>query len=344
MGPTLDPGLPPSAGPPGLAGAQATGATAWWRLELVCAPELEESLLWKLPTLGITRVALTHRPEGPQRRLLLAWLPESDWPAPERAELAQALAPLGAPFGLSLPPLEWYRQDDEDWSLSWKQHWQADPVGQSLLILPAWLEAPADEAHRRLIRMDPGSAFGTGSHPSTRLCLEALEDLAEQRGGLGGPAPLAGLRVADLGCGSGILALAALRLGASQVAAVDTDSLAIRATTANALLNDFTVDDGSQNPAQLSVALGSASTLETLLACRPADLLLCNILAPVIEALSPCFARLLAPAGVGFLSGLLVDQAPGLEKVLAAQGWRAQLVARQESWGLMRLEIRADVA
>ena len=349
MGPTLDPGLPPSAGPAGLAGAQATGAqatgaTAWWRLELVCAPELEESLLWKLPTLGITRVALSHRPEGPQRRLLLAWLPESDWPAPERAELAQALAPLGAPFGLSLPPLEWHRQEDEDWSLSWKQHWQADPVGQSLLILPAWLEAPAAEAHRRQIRMDPGSAFGTGSHPSTRLCLEALEDLAEQRGGLGGAAPLAGLRVADLGCGSGILALAALRLGASQVAAVDTDSLAIRATTANALLNDFTVDDGSLSPAQLSVALGSASTLETLLEGRPADLLLCNILAPVIEALSPCFARLLAPAGVGFLSGLLVDQAPALEKVLAAQGWRAQLVARQESWGLMRLEIRADVA
>ena len=344
MGPTLDPGLPPSAGSPGLAGAQPTGTTAWWRLEMVCAPELEESLLWKLPTLGITRVALCHRPEGPQRRLLLAWLPESDWPAPERAELAQALAPLGVPFGLSLPPLEWHRQDDEDWSLSWKQHWQADPVGQSLLILPAWLEAPADQAHRRLIRMDPGSAFGTGSHPSTRLCLEALEDLAEQRGGLGGAAPLAGLRVADLGCGSGILALAALRLGASQVAAVDTDSLAIRATTANALLNDFTVADGSQSPAQLSVALGSASTLETLLEGRPADLLLCNILAPVIEALSPCFARLLAPAGVGFLSGLLVDQAPGLEKVLEAQGWRAQLVARQESWGLMRLEIRADVA
>lgn len=344
MGPTPDPGLPPSAGSPGLAGAQATGTTAWWRLEMVCAPELEESLLWKLPTLGITRVALCHRLEGPQRRLLLAWLPESDWPAPERAELAQALAPLGVPFGLSLPPLEWHRQDDEDWSLSWKQHWQADPVGQSLLILPAWLEAPDDQAHRRLIRMDPGSAFGTGSHPSTRLCLEALEDLAEQRGGLGGAAPLAGLRVADLGCGSGILALAALRLGASQVAAVDTDSLAIRATTANALLNDFTVDDCSQSPAQLSVALGSASTLETLLEGRPADLLLCNILAPVIEALSPCFARLLAPTGVGFLSGLLVDQAPGLEKVLLAQGWRAQLVARQESWGLMRLEIRGDVA
>ena len=340
----MDSDLFPSEGPPGLGGVQETGAPGWWRLEMVCPPELEESLLWKLPTLGISRVALTHRPDSPQRPLLLAWLPESDWPALERAELAQALAPLGAPFGLSPSPLEWHRQDDEDWSHSWKLHWQADPVGQSLLILPAWLEAPADQAHRRTIRMDPGSAFGTGSHPSTRLCLEALEDLAGQRGGLGAPAPLEGLRVADLGCGSGILALAALRLGASQVAAVDTDSLAIRATTANARLNDFTLADGSQNPAQLNVALGSASTLATLLEGRRADLLLCNILAPVIEALSPCFADLLAPGGVGFLSGLLVDQAPGLEKVLAAHGWRAQLVARQESWGLMRLEIRGDVA
>ena len=345
MGPDAsDPGLSPPEGPPGLGGDQAAGATAWWRLEMVCAPELEESLLWKLPTLGISRVALTHRPESPQRCLLLAWLPEIDWPAPERAELARALAPLGEPFGLSLPPLAWHRQDDEDWSLSWKQHWQPDPVGQALLILPAWLEAPADQAQRRPIRMDPGSAFGTGSHPSTRLCLEALEALAEQRGGLGAPGPLEGLRVADLGCGSGILALAALRLGASQVAAVDTDSLAIRASTENGRLNAFTVGDGSQAPVQLSLALGSASTLETLLEGRPADLLLCNILAPVIEALSPSFRSLLAPAGVGFLSGLLVDQAPGLEKVLAAQGWRAQLVARQESWGLMRLEIRGDVA
>lgn len=344
MGPTPDPALTPSAGSQGLGSAQVAGAPAWWRLEMLCAPELEESLLWKLPTLGISRVALTHRPDRPQRRLLLAWLPESDWPAPERAELAQALAPLGAPFGLSLPPLEWHRQDDEDWNLFWKQHWQADPIGQTLLILPAWLEAPTDQAHRRPIRMDPASAFGTGSHPSTRLCLEALEDLAGQRGGLGAPAPLEGLQVADLGCGSGILALAALRLGASHVAAVDTDILAIRATTANGRLNDFTVGDGSPSPAQLSVALGSASTLATLLEGRRADLLLCNILAPVIEALSPCFAGLLAPGGVGFLSGLLVDQAPGLEKVLAAQGWRAQLVARQENWGLLRLEIRAGVA
>ncbi len=345
MGPTSDPASQPLAGSSNAVRVgQTNGSPAWWRLEMACPPELEESLLWKLPTLGISRVALTHRPESPQRRLLLAWLPEIDWPSCERAELVRALEPLGLPFGLSLPPLEWILQDDEDWSLSWKQHWQADPVGQSLLILPAWLEAPADQAHRRPIRMDPGSAFGTGSHPSTRLCLEALEALAEHRGGLGAPDPLEGLRVADLGCGSGILALAALRLGASQVAAVDTDSLAIRATTENARLNDFSVGDRTLTAAQLLLELGSASVLEILLEGRPADLLLCNILAPVIEALSPSFPSLLAPGGVGFLSGLLVDQAPRLEKVLAAQGWRAQLVARQDSWGLLRLEIPADVA
>jgi ribosomal protein L11 methyltransferase len=303
---------------------------------MVCAPELEESLLWKLPTLGIARVALTHRPESPQRRLLLAWLPEIDWPPPERAELARALAPLGDPFGLSLPPLEWHRQDDEDWSLSWKQHWQPDPVGQTLLILPAWLEAPPDQAHRRPIRMDPGSAFGTGSHPSTRLCLEALEALAEQRGGLGGPAPLEGLRVADLGCGSGILGLGALRLGAASVAAVDTDSLAVRATGDNAALNGLAE--------AVQVSQGSIEVLATLLQGRPADLLLCNILAPVITALCPDFKAVLAPDGVGLLSGLLVDQATALDQALAEEGWQAELVARQDRWGLMVIRARPEAA
>jgi ribosomal protein L11 methyltransferase len=299
-------------------------AQAWWRLEMAAPPELEESLLWKLPQLGIHRVALQHRPEAPADRQLVAWLPATDWPAAERDSLAQALAPLAETFGLPLPDLRWQEQADEDWSLSWKQHWQPDPVGQRLLILPAWLDCPAEHSERLLIRMDPGSAFGTGSHPTTRLCLEALEQLAADRGGA-----LAGLQVADLGCGSGVLGLAALRLGASAVAAADTDSLAVTATTANAALN------GLDN--QVNVALGSAEVLADLLPRGPADLLLCNILAPVIEALSPAFDQLLAASGVGLLSGLLVDQAPRLQQVLGDQGWRADLVAQMEPWGLLVL-------
>jgi ribosomal protein L11 methyltransferase len=93
----------------------------------------------------------------------------------------------------------------------------------------------------------------------------------------------------------------------------------------------------------LQVALGSVEPLAELLEGRPADLLLCNILAPVIEALSPAFSSVLAPDGLGLLSGLLVDQAPRLQAVLAEQGWRAELTAQQSQWGLMTLR-RADVA
>ena len=299
-------------------------APGWWRLELASLPELEESLLWKLADLGIARVAVQHRPETPSQRQLIAWLPAIDWPELERQQLALALAPLAEPFGLALPPLQWSQQADEDWSLSWKQHWQADPVGKGLLILPAWLPCPPEHAERRLIAMDPGSAFGTGSHPTTRLCLEALELLAAMT-----PEGLAGLRVADLGCGSGVLGLAALRLGAASVAAVDTDSLAVRATADNAALNGLTP--------QVRVQLGSVEALAELLEGQPADLLLCNILAPVIQALCPAFNTVLAANGVGLLSGLLVDQAPALQLALRDEGWQAELTAEQSQWGLMTI-------
>ncbi len=294
-------------------------ALSWWRLELPCPPELEDSLIWKLNALGIHRVALQHRPEAPDQRQLVAWLPAADWPAAERQQLPAALAPLAATFGLELAPVAWREQADEDWSLSWKQHWQPDPVGQRLLILPAWLDLPPEHADRLVIRMDPGSAFGTGSHPTTRLCLEAIEQLPS----------LPGSRVADLGCGSGILGIAALLQGASSVAAADTDSLAVRATRDNAVVSGFS--------RQLTVDQGSVERLAELLEGRPADLLLCNILAPVIEALCPAFATVLAPDGLGLLSGLLVDQAPRLQAVLAEQGWRAELSAQQSQWGLMTL-------
>ena len=300
-------------------------APGWWRLELASLPELEESLLWKLAELGIPRVAVQHRPETPSQRQLIAWLPAIDWPEPERQQLALALAPLAEPFGLALPPLQWSQQADEDWSLSWKQHWQADPVGKGLLILPAWLPCPPEHAERRLIAMDPGSAFGTGSHPTTRLCLEALELLAART-----PEGLAGLRVADLGCGSGVLGLAALRLGAASVAAADTDSLAVRATADNAALNGLTP--------QVRVQLGSVEVLAALLEAQPADLLLCNILAPVIQALCPAFNTVLAANGVGLLSGLLVDQAPALQLALRDEGWQAELTAEQSQWGLMTIQ------
>ena len=292
----------------------------WWRLTMGCPPELEESLVWKLNDLGLHRHAVQHAPERPDHKQLLLWLPKPEWPEEERGQLLASLVPLAEPFGIPLPEGRWDDVADEDWSLSWKQHWQPDPVGHGLLILPAWLEVPEEHADRLVIRMDPGSAFGTGSHPTTRLCLEALEE-----------SPPQGSLVADLGCGSGVLGLAALGLGAEAVVASDTDSLAVRATADNRGLN-------RRSDAELAVALGSVDALERLLDGRRADLLLCNILAPVIEALAPGFEALVALDGRALLSGLLVDQAPRLKQVLGELGWTVTAEAAQGRWGL--LEIR----
>ena len=289
----------------------------WRRLTMGCPPELEESLVWKLNDLGLHRHAVQHAPETPDCKQLLLWLPKSEWPETECEQLLASLAPMAQPFGITLPEGRWEDVADEDWSLSWKQHWQPDPVGHGLLILPAWLEVPEEHADRMVIRMDPGSAFGTGSHPTTRLCLEALET-----------APPRGSLVADLGCGSGVLGLAALGLGARSVVAADTDSLAVRATTDNRSLN-------RHDAAELEVAQGSVETLQRLLAGRRADLLLCNILAPVIEALAPSFESLLAEEGRALLSGLLVDQAPRLIQVLGDLGWMVTASAEQGRWGLL---------
>ena len=125
------------------------------------------------------------------------------------------------------------------------------------------------------------------------------------------------------------MGIAALLEGASSVAAADTDSLAVRATRENAVVSGF--------EEQFQVDLGSIERLAELLEGRPADLLLCNILAPVIEALCPAFDTVLAPGGLGLLSGLLVSQAPRLQEVLAEQGWSAELTAQQSQWGLMTI-------
>ena len=292
----------------------------WWRLSLPVQAELEESLLWKLNDLGLHRVAVQHAPESPEQRTLLAWLPALEWPEQQRSELFSSLAPLALTFGQTLAEPRWDQLADEDWSLSWKQHWQPDPVGEMLLILPAWLAVPEEHAQRLILKMDPGSAFGTGSHPTTRLCLEALEQQ-----------PPADLRVADLGCGSGVLGLASLALGARQVLSVDTDSLAVSATTDNAALNGLSMDE-------LRVRQGSVEVLENLLEAQPADLLLCNILAPVIEALAPRFRAVLRPGGRGLLSGLLVDQEPRLTHVLEGLGWQVRPLAAQGRWGMLEIQ------
>ena len=295
----------------------------WWRLSFCLAADFEDILFWKLEDLGINRVAVQYSPDNLEKGIFFVWLHENDWPINERENFLCTLIQFGNSFGISISNFVWDKVADEDWSKSWKQHWRPDPVGRNLLILPAWLDVPDENSDRIVLRLDPGSAFGTGSHPTTRLCLEAIEKDPPLRS-----------TVADLGCGSGILSLASIGLGAEEVLAVDIDSLAVKATIENARLNQHF-------SGKLEVFLGSVDVLKEKLNGKLLNLLLCNILAPVIEQIAPSFEDLIAQDGRAILSGVLVDQVPRLENCLKSLDWIVSSCVSKEKWSL--LEIRKEI-
>ena len=294
---------------------------SWLRLEQEFAVELEGSIFWLLTKLDIYRFSFEHHPDNKFTQKLFIWIPLSEWSVEDQNILAQSLISLAKPFDLTLPACKWIEVKDEDWSISWKKNWQPDPVGKSILILPAWLDVPEKFLERKIIRLDPGCAFGTGSHPSTRLCIEALDN-----------DPPVGQIIADLGCGSGILSLAALRLGAQSTFSVDIDSLAISATKMNSDLNHLPEN-------LLNVFLGSIEEIEANMPEKKIDLILCNILAPVIKSLGPSFKKIIGHKGKVILSGLLVEQIEELQEFFLTLGWQVLEIKTKDQWALMVLTL-----
>ena len=293
----------------------------WLRLEQEFPVELEDSFFWFLSSKEIHRFSLEHDPIDNSKKTLFVWFPSNEISVREQDILVQSLISLAKTFNLTLPPSRWKELKDEDWSLSWKESWEPDPVGKSILILPAWLDVPEKFQKRKVIRLDPGSAFGTGSHPSTRLCLEALDN-----------SPPLGKTIADIGCGSGILSLTALKLGAKRTLSVDTDSLAISATKINSALNHFSED-------LLSVFLGSIQEVEANMPGEKFDLVLCNILAPVIKLLGSSFNKIISDKGKVILSGLLVEQIEELQEFFLKLGWLVIEIKIMDQWALMVLTL-----
>ncbi len=294
---------------------------AWLRLEQDFPIELEDSFFWLLNKLNLYRFSFEHDPDNNNIQTLFVWLPFNEWGAKEKENLVKSLTALAEPFQLTLPACKWIEVKDEDWSLSWKNNWKPDPIGKSILILPAWLDVPQRFSERKIIRLDPGSAFGTGSHPTTRLCIEALDN-----------DPPVGQIIADLGCGSGILSLAALQLGAQSTFSVDTDSLAISATKLNFDLNNI--------PNNLSnVFLGSIEAIQKNMPEKKIDLILCNILAPVIKSLGPSFGKIIGYKGKLMLSGLLVEQIKELQEFFLSFGWKVIDIKKKDQWALIILTL-----
>lgn len=199
----------------------------------------------------------------------------------------QALIPAVTPA--SLAAVAWERLAEEDWSESYKDHFAPLACAPGLWIVPSWCQPPEPDAVN--IRLDPGMAFGTGSHATTALCLARLAARPPQ-----------GLDVIDYGCGSGILAVAACKLGARQLRAIDIDPQALRACADNLERNGI-------DPAIYRIC--APAELDD----RPCDLLLANILAGTLTGLAPDFARRLRPGGRILLSGILKQQAKTIQSV-----------------------------
>lgn len=187
----------------------------------------------------------------------------------------------------------WVYVEDQDWERAWMDQFQPLCFGQRLWIVPSWLEAPDPQAVN--ILLDPGLAFGTGTHPTTALCLEWLDG-----------ADMAGKTVLDYGCGSGILAIGALKMGATEAWGIDIDPQALTATRDNAARNGI---EAARLSTGLPGALPEGATFEVLLA---------NILmGPLIE-LAPTLTAHVKPGGALVLSGLLAEQAEGVMAAYAA--------------------------
>ena len=198
-----------------------------------------------------------------------------------------------------LEPLE-----DKDWSRVWMKDYHPMQFGERIWIVPSWCDAPQPDAVN--ILLDPGLAFGTGTHPTTSLCLQWLDDKQ-----------LAGKQVLDYGCGSGILAIAAAKLGADTVTGIDIDPQALQATRDNALRNEVSDTISTHLPMTLPDA--------------GFDMLLANILAGPLTELAPMLCKAIKPGAELVLSGILAEQA---ENILQAYGKYCDMEApvQQDDW------------
>ena len=221
----------------------------------------------------------------------------------------KAAHPECAPLLMTLDELK-----EEDWAFGWQKYYKPMEIGRRLLVIPEWEKDTVDCGGRVPLILDPGLAFGTGSHATTQLCLQALEKTVRP-----------GDRVLDLGCGSGILSIAALKLGAESAQAVDIDEKCLNVAYENAALNGIGRD-------RYTVRVGDVLSDEALRAELGGgyDIVVANIVADVILGLAPMVRQFLKPGGQFLCSGIIDDRAVEVADGLRRCGW-AILETREES-------------
>jgi ribosomal protein L11 methyltransferase len=292
---------------------------SWLQLRLDCAPVQVESLETLLQDSGAVAVTLEDNADQPVLEPAVGETPL--WLKTRLTGLYPADSDMAAildRFPAELldgcnPRVEIL--EDKDWEREWMQHYRPMQFGNRLWVCPSWLAPPEPEAINLLL--DPGLAFGTGTHPTTALCLAELDGMT-----------LDGQRVVDYGCGSGILAVAALKLGAAEALGVDNDPQALVASRDNASRNGIA-------ETRFPVALPGDYDASRWLGS--ADTVIANILAGPLMALSTTLLPCLKPGGTLLLSGLLATQAPALIEHYAPD-IHLRIAGEREGWVCLRGE------
>jgi ribosomal protein L11 methyltransferase len=294
-------------------------SNTWWEIQIICESVQEDSVFWRLENFGCQGTASEKKSD---RSFVRGYIPKIKVQLLDLSALSLLMRQDALCLDCDEPNVSWELIEEEDWATSWKQYWHPEEIGDRFLINPAWLPEP-ENCDRLVLRLDPGVAFGTGNHPTTQLCLESLEmrfasdpyTQAKQD---------KDMVIADIGCGSGILSIGALLLGAKQIYAVDTDPLAVKSTLENLALND--VATGS-----LVVAEGSIDVLPQMISA-PVDGIVCNILAHVIIDLIPGMSAIAKPTTWAVLSGILIEQSNEVADALEQNGWLVATLWKRKEW------------
>ena len=202
--------------------------------------------------------------------------------------------------------------NEEDWANAWKEYYYVTHIGQRLVIRPSWREYEPRDGEV-MLTLDPGMAFGTGLHPTTRMCLEQVEKRVQS-----------GMRVLDVGTGSGILTIAAAKLGATSVYAIDNSSVAVESARANAEMNGLSE--------LIQVVLGVLDEAEAKRMAGQYDLVVANIIAHIIGSIAPQLAQTLAPDGLLVVSGIIEARRADAELPLLAAGLELVEQTMIEDW------------
>ena len=308
------------------AGDEGTSAEGTWvELSVLADPEAVEAVSEILsryapggtsvePAFELVDEGLSARLDPSRPAVVRAYLPGADAGAVRLATdgAERALGHLQAFDLRTIGELQTRVVHESDWANAWKRHFPVLRVGRRIVIRPTW------RRHRRapddvVLALDPGMAFGTGLHPTTRLCLAGVERLADE-----GRFTRA-TRVLDVGCGSGILSIAAAKLGAGDVLGVDVDPIAVEATVDNARRNALA--------RRIRVRRGSVPTGEP-----PFDVLLANLIASLLVRLAPDLASELRPGGRLVASGIFVDREAEVRRAFDDVGLAVTVADREGEW------------